>query len=57
LLAAVFEDKTKTAQQAGVELREIDAEARRIVESSIAKVFEVSADVIARRMTKDRLWG
>lgn len=56
-LAALFEDKMNVAQKAGIDLQEIDLEARRIVESNIATFFDVSTEVISRRMSKDKLWS
>lgn len=55
-LTELFEQKLKDARRAGIELQDIDPEARRIVESNMAKSFDVSAEVIARRMNKDKLW-
>jgi hypothetical protein len=55
-LKSLFEEKCKEASRAGADLQEIDIDARRIVESHMGKYFEVSADVIAKRMNKDKLW-
>jgi Zn-dependent peptidase ImmA (M78 family) len=56
-LASVFGDKIKEARKAGIELLDVDEEMRRVVESHIGRYFEVSADVVARRMKCDKLWG
>jgi hypothetical protein len=55
-LKDLFEEKAEEAKRAGVVLSEADDAMRRIVESHLGRYFEVSADVIGRRMTKDGLW-
>jgi hypothetical protein len=42
---------------AGIDLFDIDVDARRTVESDLARFFEVSADVIAKRMKAEKMWG
>jgi hypothetical protein len=55
-LRDVFQDNIKTAEKAGLDLASIDEDARRIVESNIGRFFQVSADVIRKRMQRDKLW-
>ena len=55
-LKDLFEAKLEEAKSAGVDLKETDDEARRIVESHLGRYFEVSVDVIAKRMKYDRFW-
>src|SRR5205085_1959240 len=56
-LRDLFADATEKAMRAGVDLRDVDESARKIVASSLGKHFEVSADVILKRLEKERLWG
>jgi Zn-dependent peptidase ImmA (M78 family) len=55
-LADLFDTKLKEAGKVGVDLHGVDENARRVVESHIGRYFDVSAEVIAKRMKKDRLW-
>jgi hypothetical protein len=56
-LHELFSDKVAEAQAAGVDLRSIrDESAQAIVESNLAKFFEVSAEVIKRRLNREKLW-
>ncbi len=55
-LKDLFETKAEEARGAGIDLQDVDDEMRRTVESHIGRYFEVSADVIARRMKYDKLW-
>lgn len=55
-LKDLFDESGKRAAKAGIELRNIDEDARKVVESSIAKQFDVSRDVISKRMKADKLW-
>lgn len=51
-----FDTKYQEAKRAGLDLYDIDDDMRKTVESHIGKYFEVSRDVIARRMKSDKLW-
>jgi hypothetical protein len=55
-LRDLFETKAKESEAAGLSLSDIDEEMRKIVERHIGSYFEVSGDVIARRMKYDKLW-
>lgn len=55
-LADLFAAKVAEAEQAGVDLQDVDQQMRKVVESHIGRYFEVSAEVIARRMKYDKLW-
>lgn len=55
-LADLFQGKREEARRAGIELDSKDRQLRRTVESHIGTYFEVSADVIARRMRYDGHW-
>jgi hypothetical protein len=52
----LFDAKIEEARKAGVDLQEMDDDARRIVEGHLGRYFEVSAEVINKRMKKDGLW-
>jgi hypothetical protein len=55
-LKDLFETKLVEAKAAGINLRDIDEDMRKTVESNIGRYFEVSAEVIARRLRFDKLW-
>ena len=55
-LKDLFEASVKQAAKAGVKLRQIDEDARKVVESNIARHFEVSREVITKRMKAEKLW-
>lgn len=55
-LRDLFLDCVEKIKQNGVKFDEIESGAREIVESYIARDFEVSSDVIHRRIEKDELW-
>jgi len=55
-LSDLFETKTAEAKKAGVDLQTIDERARKIVESNMGRYFGVSAEVIKRRMKKEKMW-
>lgn len=55
-LKDLFETKCEEAQKAGIDLQDADDEMRHIVESHIGRYFEVSAEVVSRRMKYDKLW-
>jgi len=55
-LKDLFETKAEEARRAGIVLNGADEATRRVVESHLGRYFEVSADVIAKRMAKDGLW-
>jgi hypothetical protein len=55
-LADMVADRAEAAAKAGIKFAEIDMRNRKIIESNIGKSFEVSQEVIARRMEKDNLW-
>jgi hypothetical protein len=55
-LRAIFDDSVKKAASAGVTLKHIDRDARKVVESHIAQHFDVSREVITKRMKADKLW-
>ena len=47
----------REAMKAGIDLKELDAEGRRIIEDNLGRLhFDVSREVITRRMEKDKLW-
>jgi len=48
--------KVEEARTAGIDLHEMDDDAKHIVQSHIGRYFEVSAEVIKKRMQKDNLW-
>ena len=56
-LADVFETKAKEAKASGVDLQDLDVQGRKIVQSHIGKYFDVSGQVVAKRMTFDKLWS
>jgi hypothetical protein len=56
-LKALFEVSLEKAMKAGIDLRELDAEGRKIIEDNLGRLhFDVSREVITRRMEKDKLW-
>ena len=56
-LAALFQDQAAKAEAAGINLNSLDKEARKYIESNLGRShFNVSGEVIARRMAKDGLW-
>ena len=55
-LKDLFQTKCAEAKRAGVELQGADDRVRKIVHSNMARFFDVSADVISRRMNYDKLW-
>jgi IrrE N-terminal-like domain len=55
-LKAAFQKAEEEAAAAGFDLQSASSEARRIVESSIARDFCVSHEVIKRRLKFDELW-
>jgi len=56
-LADLFATKCQEAKSKGLDdLQSVDEDARRIVESHMGKYFDVSADVIAKRMKKEGFW-
>ncbi len=55
-LADMFADKIEEARKAGINLKDIDSPLRKVITSNIGKHFEVSSEVIKRRMEKDSLW-
>ncbi|HVS38619.1 MAG TPA: ImmA/IrrE family metallo-endopeptidase [Gemmataceae bacterium] len=55
-LKDLFATKCAEAKRAGVELRGAEDRLRKIVHSNMAKFFDVSSDVIVRRMNYDKLW-
>ncbi len=55
-LKNIFLDCVEKMKQNSVKFDEIESGAREIVDSYIARDFEVSSDVIHRRIEKDQLW-
>lgn len=55
-LQDLFGTKLEEAKRAGIDLQEIDEGMRKTIESHMGRYFEVSADVIRRRMKYDKLW-
>ncbi len=55
-LRALFQESAEKALKAGIDLRELDDDSRRIVESNLGRHFDVSREVIAKRMNYDKLW-
>ena len=55
-LGDIFQTKVAEAKRAGIDIQEMDQKFRRVIEANIGKHFEVSGDVIAKRMKRDRLW-
>jgi IrrE N-terminal-like domain len=55
-LKDLFETRCEEAMRAGIDLQEVDDRMRRVIESNIGRHFEVSAEVIARRMKYDKMW-
>jgi hypothetical protein len=55
-LSDAFADRINEAKRAGITLKDMDKRLQMIIESNIAKCFEVSREVITRRMDKDGLW-
>ena len=55
-LREAFHDFLEEGQEHGIEFDEPDTGAREAAEAHIAKLFEVSSDVVHRRIEKDRLW-
>jgi Zn-dependent peptidase ImmA (M78 family) len=55
-LMALFKDKVKEAKVAGIDLYEMDERLQKSVTSHLGKYFEVSSEVVARRMKADKLW-
>jgi hypothetical protein len=55
-LKEIFEVKVKEASAAGLDLYEVDEDYRKIVHNHIGGYFDVSGDVIKRRMKYDGLW-
>jgi hypothetical protein len=51
-----FERSRAAAEAAGVACDDLSEESRRIIESHIATAFDVSRDVITRRIKLDKLW-
>ncbi len=56
-LKDLFETKCTEAKRVGVELQGADDRVRKIVDSNMARFFEVSAEVISRRMHYYKLWA
>jgi Zn-dependent peptidase ImmA (M78 family) len=55
-LKAAFDAAAARAEAAGVSLADASDETKRILESHIARHFDVSIDVVTRRMKSDSLW-
>lgn len=56
-LQDVFRDRVQEAERAGVDLAGADEAARQIIESNLGRWFDVSREVIQRRMQRDKLWN
>ena len=55
-LKALFQESADKALKAGIDLHELDDDGRKIIESNLGRHFEVSREVIAKRMNYDKLW-
>ena len=55
-LNALFQESAEKALQAGIDLHELDDDGRKIIESNLGRHFEVSREVIGKRMNYDKLW-
>jgi Zn-dependent peptidase ImmA (M78 family) len=56
-LETEFNDVIQTASDAGIDLYLSGDAARKLAETEIARRFEVSSQVIQRRVQKDALWA
>jgi hypothetical protein len=55
-LKDLFETKCAEAKRAGIELQDVRTDLRGTVESNMGRYFDVSREVVAKRMEKDGLW-
>lgn len=55
-LKALFQESADKALKAGIDLRELDDDGRKIIESNLGRLFDVSREVIAKRMNYDKHW-
>ncbi len=55
-LETVFGHAAGLAERAGIRLAEASDEAKRILASHVARYFDVSIDVVTRRVKADKLW-
>ena len=56
-LVSLFQESAEKANAAGLDIQELDPKFRRSIESSIGRHFDVSADVVARRLKSEKLWS